>query len=363
MIRKTVFVIFLSLVVLIISACTTSTEIPQNVHDYAQLLVSNWLDEYFVHENKNSCAGIFLIPDKDCDIFSEISQKDFFEIIDVNIKDYGGYPEVHPYTWDEMYSFVHKNYTFIADVILKNGYEKEVIFEGVKIPVTSKPLFVSYEYSPPRLVYQPNNPTNLARDVVKSFLSNIDAIKISEDQTKFEKGKTYWCNEIRNFTTIRANLRTNELEKDTQKKLYDAAVASRSVSKLADYIYKNYYERYFNRSSYGELAKLLAKDNNIQLKELPEISNPYSLDKSCIYFAQGISVYQWTGKGTFLANSSERELLYIRSVYDLSTIEKYGNSVFLRYAGVFEYNSISAGVQVVPQFDLIYTIKIIPNDK
>ena len=99
------------------------------------------------------------------------------------------------------------------------------------------------------------------------------------------------------------------------------------------------------------------------MKELPEISNPYSLDKSCIYFAQGISVYQWTGKGTFLANSSERELLYIRSVYDLSTIEKYGNSVFLRYAGVFEYNSISAGVQVVPQFDLIYTIKIIPNDK
>ena len=50
-------------------------------------------------------------------------------------------------------------------------------------------------------------------------------------------------------------------------------------------------------------------------------------------------------------------MIYIRSVYDLSAIDKHADCVYLRYAGTFEYNSISAGVQVVPQFDLIYNIE------
>ena len=56
-------------------------------------------------------------------------------------------------------------------------------------------------------------------------------------------------------------------------------------------------------------------------------------------------------------------MIYIRSVYDLTAIEKYADDIFLIYAGTFEYTSVSAGVQVVPQFDLIYSIKGILHGK
>ncbi len=149
----------------------------------------------------------------------------------------------------------------------------------------------------------------------------------------------------------------NRLAEENQKKLFNAAVASKSLSKLTDYIKKNWEERYFQHSAFEEIAKLLAKDSSVKMKDLPHITNPYNLDRNCIYLEDQLSVYQWTGRGTFLAQTSERIMIYIRSVYDLSTIDKYADCVYLRYAGTFEYNSISAGVQVVPQFDLIYNIE------
>ncbi|MBO6219508.1 MAG: hypothetical protein J6N81_08045 [Treponema sp.] len=143
-----------------------------------------------------------------------------------------------------------------------------------------------------------------------------------------------------------------------KKKLFNAAVASKSLSKLTDYIKKNWDEAHFQYSAFEEVAKLLAKDSGVKMKKLPySITNPYSLDRNCIYIEDQLSVYQWTGRGTFLAQTSEGIMIYIRSVYDLSTIDKHADCVYLRYAGTFEYNSISAGVQVVPQFDLIYNIE------
>ena len=148
------------------------------------------------------------------------------------------------------------------------------------------------------------------------------------------------------------------LAEENQKKLFNAAVASKSLSKLTDYIKKNWDERHFQYSAFEEVAKLLAKDSGVKMKRLPySITNPYNLDRNCIYIEDQLSVYQWTGRGTFLAQTSEGIMIYIRSVYDLSTIDKYADCVYLRYAGTFEYNSISAGVQVVPQFDLIYNIE------
>ena len=96
---------------------------------------------------------------------------------------------------------------------------------------------------------------------------------------------------------------------------------------------------------------------------MPAISNPYAFDRNRIYLANNVSVYQWTGNGTFLAQNFHGDMIYIRSVYDLTAIEKYADDIFLIYAGTFEYTSVSAGVQVVPQFDVIYIIKDSPHDK
>ena len=155
----------------------------------------------------------------------------------------------------------------------------------------------------------------------------------------------------------------DRLEKEKQAKIFKAAVASKNVNVIADYIKENYDQQYFDESAYNEIAKLLSKNNNVQLKVLPAISNPYGLDRNCIYLANGVSVHQWTGNGTFLAQNFHGDMIYIRSVYDLTAIEKYADDVFLRYAGTFEYNSVAAGVQVVPQFDLIYSIKGIQHGK
>ena len=155
----------------------------------------------------------------------------------------------------------------------------------------------------------------------------------------------------------------DRLEKEKQAKIFKAAVASKNVNVIADYIKENYDQQYFDESAYNEIAKLLAKNNNVQLKELPAISNPYALDRNCIYLANNVSVYQWTGNGIFLAQNFHGDMIYIRSVYDLTAIEKYADDIFLIYAGTFEYTSVSAGVQVVPQFDVIYIIKDSPHDK
>lgn len=153
------------------------------------------------------------------------------------------------------------------------------------------------------------------------------------------------------------------LEKEKQAKTFKSAAASKNINVITNYIKENYDKPYFDESAYNEIAKLLAKNNNVQLKEMPAISNPYGLDRNCIYLANDISVYQWTGNGTFLAQNFHGDMIYIRSVYDLTAIEKYADDVFLRYAGTFEYSSVAAGVQVVPQFDLIYSIKGIQHGK
>lgn len=155
----------------------------------------------------------------------------------------------------------------------------------------------------------------------------------------------------------------DRLEKEKQAKIFKAAVASKNVNVIADYIKENYDQQYFDESAYNEIAKLLAKNNNVQLKELPAISNSYALDRNCIYLANNVSVYQWTGNGIFLAQNFHGDMIYIRSVYDLTAIEKYADDIFLIYAGTFEYTYVSAGVQVVPQFDVIYIIKDSPHDK
>ena len=66
----------------------------------------------------------------------------------------------------------------------------------------------------------------------------------------------------------------DRLEKEKQAKIFKAAVASKNVNVIADYIKENYDQQYFDESAYNEIAKLLAKNNNVQLKELPAISNP-----------------------------------------------------------------------------------------
>lgn len=197
-----------------------------------------------------------------------------------------------------------------------------------------------------------------------------DSIKKEEIVLKIstEEEKRLALNEILQEYNVMQELKkraaeNDRLEKEKQAEIFKAAVASKNVNVIADYIKENYDQQYFDESAYNEIAKLLAKNNNVQLKELPAISNPYALDRNCIYLANDFSVYQWTGNGTFLARNFHGDMIYIRSVYDLTAIEKYADDIFLRYVGTFEYTSVSAGVQVVPQFDLIYSIKDIPHDK
>ncbi len=191
----------------------------------------------------------------------------------------------------------------------------------------------------------------------------LKTLKISTEEEKQEA-----LNEIILEYNIQNEIKKRTIEnellkKAKQAKLFNAAVSSRNINIIADYIKDNYDQEYFDYSAYNEIAKLLDKNPDVELKNLPAISNPYGLDRNCIYLANDIYLYQWTGNGTFLAKDFYNDLIYIRTVYDLTGIEQYTDNVFLRYAGTFEYNSISAGIQVVPQFDLIFNIKGIPHGK
>ncbi len=148
----------------------------------------------------------------------------------------------------------------------------------------------------------------------------------------------------------------NRLAEERQNALYITAVNSKDAKKLADYIRKNSEELYFKNEAYNEIAKIVSKNKNIQIKKLPSIPNPYSLDKNYIYIANRISVQQWTGNGTFLAKTDKGDMIFIRNVYDISAIGTNINTAYLKYAGSFEYNSTGAGIQVVAQFDLLYNI-------
>lgn len=222
--------------------------------------------------------------------------------------------------------------------------------------------------------YKTRENTEVVEEIIltshKFATDKSDSIKKEEIVLKIstEEEKRLALNEILQEYNVMQELKkhaaeNDRLEKEKQAKIFKAAVASKNVNVIADYIKENYDQQYFDESAYNEIAKLLAKNNNVQLKELPAISNPYGLNRNCIYLANDISVYQWTGNGTFLAQNFHGDMIYIRSVYDLTAIEKYADDVFLRYAGTFEYNSVAAGVQVVPQFDLIYSIKGIHHGK
>lgn len=151
----------------------------------------------------------------------------------------------------------------------------------------------------------------------------------------------------------RENQRKNEEER--YKTLYNDAIASKNIDTIAEYIKENRYSGYFYDDAYNEIARLLTKNNNIKLQELLSISNPYNLEKNCIYLDKHLSVQQWTGNGTFLAKTGTGDLVYIRNVYDLSAVKSSGQNAYLKYIGTYEYSSVGAGLQVVAKFDLIYS--------
>ena len=160
-------------------------------------------------------------------------------------------------------------------------------------------------------------------------------------------------NRVRQNIFIAENQR--KIEEEKYNTLYNDAITSKNIDTIAEYIKENRYSGYFFNDAYNEIAKILTKNDNIKLQELLSISNPYSLDKNCIYLDKYLSVHQWTGDGTFLAKTGTGELVYIRNVYDLSAVKSSGQNAYLKYIGTYEYSSVGAGLQVVAKFDLIYS--------
>ena len=144
------------------------------------------------------------------------------------------------------------------------------------------------------------------------------------------------------------------IEQKNNDSLYKKAVASKNLKELTNYIKQNRESKYFHEEAYLEIAKLLG-GNNTALKELPDITNPYNLDRSGLYYAYRISVYQWIGGGSFLAETSDGNFIFIRNVYDISKIDSLIQNAYLRYKDTFEYNSTGLGKQVVAEFDLLYS--------
>ena len=157
----------------------------------------------------------------------------------------------------------------------------------------------------------------------------------------------------------RRKAENESIAQDKADELYKKALSTKSLSEVIKYINENRGHRYFHEEAYAEVAKLVTGNKNVSLTDLPYISNPYSLEKGSLYYAPDISVYQWTGNGSFLAKISEDEypykLIFIRNVYDVSKIGEYIQNAYLRYRGTYEYNSTYAGVQVVAEFDLVYS--------
>lgn len=149
--------------------------------------------------------------------------------------------------------------------------------------------------------------------------------------------------------------REQENEQILQEKhdlIYNEAL--KSIEGIIKYINENQNTKFFRKEAYQEIAKKITKNNNIRLVDLPYITNPYNLEKDCLYFVSQMKVFQWTGNGSFLAEVS-RNNIFIRNVYDLSKIETTIQNVFLKYTGTFEYTSTSNVFIVVPEFDLVYS--------
>ena len=140
-----------------------------------------------------------------------------------------------------------------------------------------------------------------------------------------------------------------------QDAIFSKAVSSKNINILVKYIDENRSSKYFHDEAYTEIAKLVAKNTKIELKELPYISNPYVLDKNCLYYVSSLPVYQWTGNGSFLAEVGTDKVIFIRNAYDLSKISSGIKNAYLKYVGTYEYTNRYSGVQVVAEFDLVYS--------
>lgn len=152
--------------------------------------------------------------------------------------------------------------------------------------------------------------------------------------------------------------RVAENEQIAQSKhdvIYEKALTSKNVIALVNYIDENRGSKYFHDEAYTEIAKLVTKNTKIELKELPYISNPYVLDKNCLYYVSSLPVYQWTGNGSFLAEVGSNKVIFIRNAYDLSKIGSGVQNAYLKYVGTYEYTNRYSGVQVVAEFDLVYS--------
>ena len=142
--------------------------------------------------------------------------------------------------------------------------------------------------------------------------------------------------------------------KEEHAAIYAKILATKQPAKLVEYIYGYRETEFFNENVYLDIARIISNNKNITLTNLPNINNPYNLDKKTIYYANTIQVIQWTGNGTFLAETDTGDYIFIRNVYDISQINDVIQNTYLKYQGTYEYNSVGQGYKVVPEFDLLY---------
>ena len=262
--------------------------------------------------------------------------------------------------------------------IIRNTYTKDVFVKDIEYFVERiKNCFTSYDDSilniPIRIeCFEEKNGNEVIQNIsfVKHSLSNGilgtseyiawqgENVKL-QFTTEYEKIIAFDSIVAENQCRLQQAKRiaeNDEIERNEHEAIYKKVIASKNLKTIADYINKNYESKFFHDEAYVELAKVLSNDNSVELKELPYIKNPYGLDKNCLYYCNYLSVFQWTGNGSLLAEFDTNKVIFIRNVYDLTKIDGAVRNGYLKYIGTHEYSSVSAGIQVVAEFDLVYSL-------
>lgn len=199
----------------------------------------------------------------------------------------------------------------------------------------------------------------------KSTLKDLKVIKIENIPTEDDFAKEDRLAEERKAEEVRlaAERKAEQKKIETEQQLvakkehaaiYAKILATKQPAKLVEYIYGYRGTELFNENVYLDIARIISNNKNITLTNLPNINNPYNLDKKTIYYANTIQVIQWTGNGTFLAETDTGDYIFIRNVYDISKINDVIQNTYIKYQGTYEYNSVGQGYKVVPEFDLLY---------
>jgi hypothetical protein len=153
--------------------------------------------------------------------------------------------------------------------------------------------------------------------------------------------------------------------KNSVETAYADALKTAGTDAIAEFIkkyghngeYRGEYRDFFIEDSYAEIARRIVNDRNIKFDNITMKGNPYAYEKDTIYFYRySINIHQWMTNG-ILCYIDDHALI-IEKIPDVKKLGKFIKNAYLNYTGTRTLQFVNGKTEVIPVFNLIYTIDI-----